>query len=84
MSYGEYVASGLEPLLSAQAVQAIREQFGGSLRMIQATPTVFSEMIPYVMNSSLPRWPDRFLWQAVPEAGAYDASLLAFTRYNSR
>ena len=39
--------------------------------MIQATPTEFSEMIPYVMNSSLPRWPDRFLWQAVPEAGAY-------------
>ena len=86
MSYCEYVADicGFEKFLSDSTVQAGWERFGWSLRMLQATPNGFSETMPYVMNSSLPRWPDRFLWQAVPEAGAYDASLLAFTRRHDR
>ena len=95
MSYCEYVADvcGFETLLSDSTVQVGWARFGWSLRVIQSTPTGFVEKIPYAMRSALPnlsallgpgKWPDRFLWQAAPEAGAYDESLLVFTRRSDR
>lgn len=97
-SYGEDVAAAcaFKTLFSDSAVQAGWGRFGGRLWAFRRDPvnaerlhrggTVRHELDPSVLSALLgpERGPDRCLWQAVPEAGAYDESPLVFTRRYDR
>ncbi len=95
VSFGTYVAEvcRFAPLLSNQSLEAAWRRWRRNLCVAQIKPTGYAEWIPYAASAAIPSWQavfrvgrlsDRFLWQAAREAGAYDESLLVFTRRSDR
>ena len=95
VSFGTYIAEDCRfaPLLSNQSLEAAWRRWRRNLCVAQIKPTGYAEWIPHAASAAIPSWqavfrvgrlPDRFLWQAAREAGAYDESFLVFTRRYDR